>query len=464
MHSQPFLQFTGAFLTLWLRIAVLGVLCGCIVRMVRRPQHRFLVWAAFLLGSATYWAAILLRVAKSALMRSLPGDSFGPHPSASIEHFLVAAKPAALMARGVVGCAFIYIAVLAFFICRRLVKAYRLRALLRFASAPDSALNDVMVSLCRDLGVTRCKLLMLPAMISPGTVYWWNPCILLPESCSETAAPDVVDVLRHELVHIVRRDYLIAGLSDAICALLCFHPAVWFARKKMRLERELACDLAVVEARPEHRADYADNLARFMRMRMIVPRPSPGIDFADSASVLGTRIRSILAEPRKIPWWRNLYAAGTGVFCLLLFVRCAPALSLEFDLSNAVAIQNVVRNKTQAQPKATHSLRGHEIVRRARAVPVSADVPFRYPDNLTTLPLQENRSTDGSLPASISQPSTFADDENSLPLWAESQAHHRRSKIGTVGEVVIATAGGIALGERGERSEHGGHGHKLTGR
>lgn len=465
MHSQLFLQFTGAFLTFWLRIAVLGVLCACVARLVRRPQHRFVLWAMFLLGSAAYWAGILLKVIKSALMSSLTADSLGPHPSASVEHFLVTAKPAALIARGVVVCGFIYIAVLALFICRRLLKTYRLRAMLRFASAPSNALDQAMVSLCRELGVRRCKLLVLPVMISPGTIYWWNPCILLPESCSETAAPDLVDVLRHELVHIVRRDYLVAALGDAICSLLFFHPAVWMARRKMRLERELACDLAVVEARPEHRADYADNLARFMRLRMFVPRPSPGIDFADSASVLGTRIRSILAEPRKTPWWRNAYAAGAGVLCLVVFVRCAPALSLEFDLSNAWSGPKVAEHNVAVQPGIKHSPRRHETAHRPKLVAVSADSPYRYPDNLTTLPLQEARLPQDSLAFSGSPKSTtFTGDDDSLSLWAESQPHHKSSRIATVRDVVLATAGGIALGEHSERGEHGSHGHKLTGR
>jgi hypothetical protein len=358
-----------------------------------------------------------------------------------------------------------YLAVVLYFLSRRLMKAHRLRALLQFAAPPAPALVEAVDQLCRELGVRRCKLMVLPAMISPGTVYWRYPCILLPESCSDSAAPDLVDVLRHELVHIVRRDYLISGLSDAVCSLLFFHPAAWFARKKMRLERELACDLAVVEARPEHRADYADNLARFMRLRMIVPpRPSPGIDFADSASVLGTRIRSILAEPRKAPWWKNLYATGAGVFCLLLFIRCAPALSFEFDLTSDTSVKkSAVTHETVAPPVSKHGAKRHQASRPARIEDVAAHSSYTYPDTLTTLPLNETRSVDTSIPAAdSSQPTMFTNDEDSLPLWAESQSHSRHSRIATVRDVVLATAGGIALGEHSERGEHGTHGHKLS--
>lgn len=444
---------------------MLCILCVCVARLLRRPQHRFLLWATFLAGSVAYWADILLSVAKVGLARSLPETSLAVHPAARIERVLVAAGPAALIEKGVAVCAFVYIAILVFLFARRLVKTHRLRTLLRFGVPPNPALAEAVNSLCRELGVKRCNLMVLPAMISPGTVYWRNPCILLPESCSESAAPDLIDVLRHELVHIVRRDYLVSALTDAACALLFFHPAVWFARKKMRLERELACDLAVVEARPEHRADYADNLARFMRLRMIVPsQPSPGIDFADSASVLGTRIRSILAEPRKTPWWRNLSAAAAGAFCLLIFVRCAPALSLEFDLNNErIATKTVVAPESLMQPESRHAARRHEGARHTKVAAVAADSSHSYPDTLTTLPLRETRSVDANPPASLDSQSTmFANDEDSLPLWAESQNHSKRSRIATVRDVVLATAGGIALGDHDGRSERGGHGHKLS--
>lgn len=465
MHPQAYLQFTGALLTFWLRLAVLCVLCACVGRLLRRPQHRFVLWTVFLLGSASYWAWILFKVMRSALKQPLTASPLVAHPPAAMERFLITAGPAALIERCVVAGAFAYVAVLVFFISRRLMKAYRLRALLRFAFSPSTALVQAVNSMGRELGVSRCELLVLPAMISPGTVYWRNPCILLPESCSETAAPELVDVLRHELVHIVRRDYLIAGWSDAVCSLLFFHPAVWLARKKMRLERELACDLAVVEAHPEHRADYADSLARFMRLRMFATsHASPGIDFADSASVLGTRIRSILAEPHKTPWWRNLYAASAGAFCLLLFVRCAPALSLEFDLNSQMKPKNAfAAPEKMIQAEFRHSGRRHEVAHHNKAVAVSANSSYAYPDNLTTLPVHPERSLDTSLPVSASpQASMFTNGDNSLPLWAEAQTNRTRSRVGTVREVVLATAGGIALGEHGERGEHGSHGHKLS--
>jgi hypothetical protein len=198
---------------------------------------------------------------------------------------------------------------------------------------------------------------------------------------------------------------------------------------------------------------------------IVPPQPSPGIDFADSASVLGTRIRSILAEPRRVPWWRNLYAVAAGVLCLLVFVRCAPALSFEFDLTNErSAAQPATAPVIGVHPGFNKpGLRHHEAVRHTKVSAVAPDSTYSYPDNLTTLPLRETRSVDTGMSTSIDpQPTMFTSDEDSAPLWAESPSRAGRSKIGTVRDVVLATAGGIALGERGERGEHGTHGHKLS--
>ena len=106
--------------------------------------------------------------------------------------------------------------------------------------------------------------------------------------------------MRHELVHVVRRDYLVSTVADVIATILFFHPAVWAARKRMRLERELACDLAVVNACPEHRADYAGSLTNLARLKLTNQRRLPGVGFSSPTSFLGTRVRSILLVPQAV--------------------------------------------------------------------------------------------------------------------------------------------------------------------
>ena len=45
-------------------------------------------------------------------------------------------------------------------------------------------------------------------------------------------------IMLHELIHIQRRDNLTGNLQMALCALLWFHPLVWFISRKLFDERE----------------------------------------------------------------------------------------------------------------------------------------------------------------------------------------------------------------------------------
>jgi hypothetical protein len=69
--------------------------------------------------------------------------------------------------------------------------------------------------------------------------------------------------LLHELAHIARRDivgHTMAGLS---CAVYWFHPLVWIAARRLRLESEMACDSIVLETGMAP-ADYAQHLLDLM--------------------------------------------------------------------------------------------------------------------------------------------------------------------------------------------------------
>jgi beta-lactamase regulating signal transducer with metallopeptidase domain len=76
----------------------------------------------------------------------------------------------------------------------------------------------------------------------PITVGWLNPVVLLPPTWIlwDTARRDAV--VRHELAHVGRRDFvwnLVAAVQHAI---YWFSPAAWVVAHRIRLLAELACD------------------------------------------------------------------------------------------------------------------------------------------------------------------------------------------------------------------------------
>lgn len=110
----------------------------------------------------------------------------------------------------------------------------------------------------------RPKLLISETSASPMTWGFWRPIILLPAESSEWPDERLRVVLRHELAHVKRWDCLTQEIAGVVCALYWFNPLTWLAARRMRAEREKACDDFVLNAgaRP---AEYATHLVEVAR-------------------------------------------------------------------------------------------------------------------------------------------------------------------------------------------------------
>jgi beta-lactamase regulating signal transducer with metallopeptidase domain len=89
----------------------------------------------------------------------------------------------------------------------------------------------------------------------PAALGFRNPAIVLPAwALSELTPAELRPILIHELAHLHRRDDWTNLLQKTIRALLFFHPAVWWIDARLSLEREMACDDAVLAATGNPRA------------------------------------------------------------------------------------------------------------------------------------------------------------------------------------------------------------------
>jgi len=112
--------------------------------------------------------------------------------------------------------------------------------------------NDAILALmdeCRQvMGVRRpLTLLETPELESPALFGCFAIKLLLPERIIQTfSTEELRHVFLHELAHIRRRDTSTNWLTTILLTLHWFNPIIWFAFRRMRADRELACDAMVL--------------------------------------------------------------------------------------------------------------------------------------------------------------------------------------------------------------------------
>lgn len=327
------LYFAGIFFSFFLQITAAYLTCSLVNRALNNPRQRFRVLIGLLSVAAIYWLGLIVWNVRSILASPAAAASDSGTPISRSQFLVPLSWSSAVLTAGkavLIG----YVGAVAVLMAINLWRQIRLWMLLRQGWTPSEAIVLLFEQICREFGVTRCEILVLPGLSSPATAGWLHPRVLLPVLCDHLGPNErLADVLRHEVAHVASRDYFWASLSDLICRILFFHPALWRAKKLARLQGELACDMAVVEAQPDRRADYADSLAYFVRLRMMQEQAAVGIDFAAAPSSLGTRIRFILAGSPVLPWWKRIPRRAAAVALLSAFAIVAPALSVSLGFS-----------------------------------------------------------------------------------------------------------------------------------
>ncbi len=164
------------------------------------------------------------------------------------------------------------------------------------AAAPVDDLRIVRIQeeCQRQLSLSRqVRLLKSATVCTPVAVGVRRPSILLPANCVDWPAEKIRMVLSHELAHVERRDVFWQLAARTAAALYWFHPLTWLALRRMRQERERACDDRVLLAGVPA-VDYAAGLAEFAAALAGRRLPLVGSLGMAEQLPLEDRVRSIL--------------------------------------------------------------------------------------------------------------------------------------------------------------------------
>jgi beta-lactamase regulating signal transducer with metallopeptidase domain len=108
----------------------------------------------------------------------------------------------------------------------------------------DSAVLELLEDCKQQMGIRAPVLLVETGDVgSPSLFGFVRPRLLLPSGLTKSFSREELRyMLLHELAHIKRRDILVGWCMAALQVVHWFNPLVWLAFRRMRADRELACD------------------------------------------------------------------------------------------------------------------------------------------------------------------------------------------------------------------------------
>jgi len=188
----------------------------------------------------------------------------------------------------------------------------------------DPILRELFADLKRPV-----RLLISDEARVPAAMGFRHPVVVLPTwTLRDLPTDQLRHILIHELAHIWRHDDWTNLLQKVARAVFFFHPAVWWIDARLSLEREMACDEAVLAATGNAHA-YAGCLIDLLERgcaRRGWTMAQAAVARARDASV---RIAHILQQSRpastRVGRRALALAAGVSLACSAV-VLCSPGL------------------------------------------------------------------------------------------------------------------------------------------
>jgi hypothetical protein len=322
-----------------------------------------------------------------------------------------------------------------------------------------------------ELGMVEpVRLLQAEGAAMPMTWGILRPVVLVPAEADGWTAERARVVLLHELAHVARRDCLWQTVARLACAAYWFHPGVWWAARRMHVEREQACDDQVLAA-GTRASDYAGHLLEVARSFRSRPLTAVAAVSMARRSQLEGRVVAVLDAARargRVPGRIAVLAGGVAAVALFplaaaspegfepppapapppadVAVADVPAPPLEFAVEAALPAGDA------AVSVPLPSARGLRLNVRVPEAPVRREAEQAYPE-----PFPELAMGDQATVAALLRASNDADPEvRRSAVWALG----RMDGGAVVGSLVrsmndsdarVRSAAALALGEYAER-------------
>ena len=302
----------GRMLNSMLEGIAIGLFAWILLRLVgqRNSSTRFAVWFSALLAIA---------------MLPLLGSGSATPPTNSGTAITVSGSWA-------LGIFAIWAMVAGIGLARVTVALWQLRKLRASCTAIDpTTLDPVLRATLQGFqtAIRSVRLCQSDRVQVPTAIGFLKPLVVIPTwALQELSTAELNSILIHELAHLRRRDDWTNLAQQVVKALLFFHPAVWWIENKLALEREMACDDAVLAetANPKGYAQCLVSIAEKSFLRRSLAMAQAVVNRVHQTSL---RVQQILDTNRSRAtrvWKPALYSVAAFSAVCLASLSHAPEL------------------------------------------------------------------------------------------------------------------------------------------
>lgn len=135
---------------------------------------------------------------------------------------------------------------------------------------PADNWKEMVQRLSAELSVSKPVTLLESALAkAPVVIGFFKPVILMPLSLLSNFSPEQIEaILRHELAHIRRNDYIVNMVQSVAEIIFFFNPSVWWISSLIRDEREHCCDELAVNGGNMNKRVFVEALLSFQEYQL----------------------------------------------------------------------------------------------------------------------------------------------------------------------------------------------------
>ena len=173
-----------------------------------------------------------------------------------------------------------------------------------------------------------------PRTATPALIGLRRSFIVLPQAEWELKEAELV--LRHELIHLKRKDLWYKALFQLVCCIHWFNPVLILFERRMEQDCELSCDEAVIASlREEERKVYGNVLLDTAERQSLFRRGGFSAALLEGRGHLGQRLHGILSFRER---GKAAALLSIAAFAGIAFLSaCAPSAGQETDRAEEIS-------------------------------------------------------------------------------------------------------------------------------